>query len=176
MKRPNLLAIAAIIVILGVLLGAAALRQNEKFAFKLSAQEMHAKVVSESHRISAEEIKTAIEKGGLVVVDIRTPKEYINNHIPEAINIPYERILDDELEDFFKDGKSKILYCNKDEQSNAAWMILTQYGYENMTVLNGGMEAWKATVENKDVFKGKYPSDEVAKFDYAKKVKGEGEE
>ena len=55
MKKPNLLTIAAIIVVLGILLGAAALRQNEKYAFKLTAQEMHTLITSENHKISVQD-------------------------------------------------------------------------------------------------------------------------
>ncbi|MFC2124251.1 rhodanese-like domain-containing protein [Bacteroidota bacterium] len=168
MKRPNLFAIAMIIVVLGVLLGAAALRKNEKYAFKLTAQEMHTKITSESHIISTQEIIKEIESGNtnMVLVDLRTPREFIGEHIEAAINIPYERILDEDIESFFEDDRTKVLYDNNDVWSNAAWMILTQYGYENLVVMRGGLEGWNASIENKDIVQGDYPLDEAAKFDY----------
>ena len=175
MKRPNLFAIAGIIVVLGVLLGAAALKQNEKYAFKLTAQEMHEKIITEKHLLSTQDLYKEIETKKYVLVDIRTPREFIGEHLPEATNIPYERILDEEFESFFKENdRIKVLYDNNDVWSNAAWMILTQYGYENLVVLRGGMEGWDATIEDKDIFKGEYPLDEAARFDYSNAIKDAG--
>ena len=102
MKRPNLFAIAGIIVVLGVLLGAAALKQNEKYAFKLTAQEMHENITTESHLLTTQVLHKEIENDTYVLVDIRTPREFIGGHLPEAINIPYERILDEDFESFFE--------------------------------------------------------------------------
>ena len=175
MRRPNLLAIAGIIVVLGVLLGAAALRQNEKYAFKLTALEMHKKITTERHLLSAQDLKNELESGKYVLVDIRNPREFIGEHLPEAINIPYERILDEEHESLFEESdRIKVLYDNNDVWSNAAWMILTQYGYENLIVLRGGLEGWKATIENKDIFKSEYPLDEAARFEYSNAIKDAG--
>ena len=61
MKKPNLLTIAAIIVVLGILLGAAALRQNEKYSFRLTAQEMHTLITSENHKISVQEADKVVK-------------------------------------------------------------------------------------------------------------------
>ena len=107
-----------------------------------------------------------------VLVDLRTPRDFIVSHLPDAVNIPYERILDEDLETFFEDERIKVLYDNRDIMANTAWMILTQYGYEQLVVLEGGLEGWQATINNKDVFKGEYPLDEAAKFDYTEIVKG----
>ena len=52
---------------------------------------------------------------------------------------------------------------------------MTQYGYENLFVLEGGLDGWKSVVDNKDIFKGKYPKDEDARVDFAKAAKPDGE-
>jgi hypothetical protein len=52
-------------------------------------------------------------------------------------------------------------------------MILTQYGYENLIVLDGDVEAWIAQVESKDIFKNAYKSDEVALYKYDEIMKGD---
>jgi len=111
----------------------------------------------------------------VVFVDIRTPKAYDGFHIQNAVNIPYERLLDDEFEDLFKGDQMKILYGNTSVQANAAWMILTQFGYEDLYVLDGSADDWITQIQTKDIFRDAYKSDEEAHFNYKEIMEGDEE-
>jgi rhodanese-related sulfurtransferase len=77
----------------------------------------------------------------LVMVDVRNPEEFAEQHIPGAINIPLV-----ELESHIKDlaGKGKIItVCTKGGgRSEEAAIFLELKGIEGATYLCGGTKAW----------------------------------
>ena len=80
------------------------------------------------------------------MVDVRTPGEYRDGHIPGAINIPNETIAKKEPAEL-PDKQQKILvYCASGARSKIACGKLMLLGYEN--VLNfGGINGWTGPVE-----------------------------
>ncbi len=73
---------------------------------------------------------------GAMLVDVRTPEEYAEGHLPEAINIPFEQI----VEVFAKQGIAKdtpvVVYCRSGRRSGIAKESLGNAGYQ--AVYNGG--------------------------------------
>lgn len=73
---------------------------------------------------------------GAMLVDVRTPEEYAEGHLPEAINIPFEQI----VEVFAKQGIAKdtpvVVYCRSGRRSGIAKESLDNAGYQ--AVYNGG--------------------------------------
>lgn len=173
MKHLNLIALGSIVIILSVLFGIATIKVTGKYRFKLSAHEMLEKVTIEGQKLSMKDAAQLIANQKVVFIDIRTPKEFDGFHIRNAVNIPFDRLLDDEFEELFNNDQKKILYGNISVRANAAWMILTQYGYENMIVLDGDVKAWIAQVESNDIFKNAYKRDEVALYKYDEIMKGD---
>ena len=88
-------------------------------------------------KISHEEAKRIMqEEKDVLVVDVRTPGEYRDGHIPGAINIPNETIA----------KKEPAHYCASGARSKIACGKLMLLGYEN--VLNfGGINGWTGPVE-----------------------------
>ncbi len=72
-----------------------------------------------------------------LIIDVRTEKEFSAGHIPEAINIPHDRIEEriSEIEDF--KTKKVILYCRGGRRSEATKKILEQRGYVNVINVGG---------------------------------------
>jgi rhodanese-related sulfurtransferase len=78
------------------------------------------------------------------LVDVRTPEEYQNGYIANAININW----------YDKDFKSQILqldtsahivlYCKGGRRSNQAAQVLFQNNYKHVTVLSGGFDSWSS--------------------------------
>jgi rhodanese-related sulfurtransferase len=175
MKHLNLIALGGIVIILAVLFGIATIRITGKYRFEKSAQEMLGKVTTESKQLSLKEAETHVGTEDVVFIDIRTPKEFVGFHIKGAVNIPYDRLLDDEYAEFFNNDQKKIIYGTSSVAANAVWLILTQYGYENLFALDGSVTDWIAHIETKDVFSDGHKGDEVALFDYAKVMEGKEE-
>jgi len=77
-------------------------------------------------------------------IDIRTPAEFLTNHIEGAINIPVHQILDDEVKSIFRqDKKINVIYGNTHVEACAPVMLLKQIGYENNIVMLGGFSHFK---------------------------------
>ena len=98
-------------------------------------------------KISHEEAKRIMqEEKDVLVVDVRTPGECRDGHIPGAINIPNETIAKKEPAQL-PDKQQKILvYCASGARSKIACGKLMLLGYEN--VLNfGGINGWTGPVE-----------------------------
>lgn len=73
-------------------------------------------------------------KNGAVVVDVRTPEEFQDEHFPGAINIPVDRILVRKNE--IPMDKPVILYCASGARSAYAAHLLKAEGYKD--VVNAG--------------------------------------
>ena len=69
------------------------------------------------HEIAADKVADEIVNHyyELNIIDVRSPKEYEEFHLPMAINIPFEEILDRKWEDIFKQNiKRNIFYADND--------------------------------------------------------------
>ena len=80
-----------------------------------------------------------VEKGNIVLVDIRDESMSKKGHIKRAVNIPFG-----ELEEFKDDfpAKAPIVIYGNDELSQKAYHQLTQWKLKTVALLEGGMEAY----------------------------------
>ena len=97
-------------------------------------------IYAESGRVTASELKSMIEKGGkITLIDVRTPEEYNEEHIPGAINLPLNKFYD--IKDFPYKG-NVVLYCTVGVRSMRAKKILAGKGIKDIIDLEGGINAW----------------------------------
>ncbi|MBK7212831.1 MAG: rhodanese-like domain-containing protein [Bacteroidales bacterium] len=79
---------------------------------------------------------------GLVLVDVRNADAFFRGHIEGALNIPANKLLDEEVVAFFrklqKDGQTCVLYGDDQLEANGPWLLLEQTGTQNVKVLLGG--------------------------------------
>ena len=82
---------------------------------------------------------------GAVLLDVRTPQEYQEGHIPESKNVPLQTI--DKIR-FVADNKDTALfvYCYSGGRSRQAVSMLQQMGYTNVHNI-GGITAYSGKVE-----------------------------
>ena len=80
-----------------------------------------------------------IEQGALVV-DVRTPQEYAEGHLDNAVNFPLSE-LDKHFKDIDKD-KVIVLYCRSGNRSAKAYQYLQSQGFTNLHNA-GGFEELK---------------------------------
>jgi phage shock protein E len=76
----------------------------------------------------------------LFVLDVRTPQEYAEGHVPGAVNVPYDQLAS-RLADIPKD-KDVVLYCKSGRRAGIAAETLTANGYTRLSHLEGDMPAW----------------------------------
>ncbi len=83
------------------------------------------------------------EDSTIQLVDIRGPEQYISAHIPGAINIPFEDIVNPDWAGYLDDpSRNAVLCANDDLHASEAWMMCTQMGYRDVRIMAGGMHAW----------------------------------
>ena len=86
-----------------------------------------------------------------VVLDVRTPEEYDEGFIANAINL---NIYDSQ---FFIDEINKLnkkdfihVYCRSGSRSFQACEIMKQFGFENVYNLEGGIIEWQGKIINSE--------------------------
>jgi len=79
-----------------------------------------------------------------VVIDVRTPQEYNDGHVRDAVNIDY-------LSPSFRDAlgpldktKLYIVYCRTGARSSAARDIMEEMGFKHVINVTGGYADWVA--------------------------------
>lgn len=81
-----------------------------------------------------------------IILDVRTLEEFNTGHIPNAINIPNEVILD-QAESILTNKEQVILvYCRSGRRSKEAASKLVDLGYSNVLEF-GGIIDWKYEIE-----------------------------
>ena len=91
-------------------------------------------------------VKIMEENKDYVIVDVRTPDEYEEGHIPNAINIQNETI-NETVYNKLKDKNQLILiYCRSGSRSRQAAYKMQKLGYTNIVEF-GGIINWKGKIE-----------------------------
>ena len=85
-------------------------------------------------------IEELLKKDNINIIDIRSEQSYNNNHIPNAINIPYTKLsLNPSM--YLEFGKEYYIYCQRGITSNKICNYLASKGYNVINIL-GGYEEW----------------------------------
>lgn len=95
--------------------------------------------VEEMRAITIIEAKEQQAKENTIMLDIRPSEYYQEYHIPEAVNISYDRI--EEGDYYLPDEYSYLLYCEHGTQSMTAGRLLEADRFQTMSVI-GGMTAY----------------------------------
>lgn len=83
--------------------------------------------------------------GGAVLLDVRSPQEYKNGHVPGSINVPLPDI--DEVAFVAEDMDTPLyVYCHSGARSRQAASLLEYKGYRNVKNI-GGIVAYSGKVE-----------------------------
>ena len=92
--------------------------------------------------IIPQEAKKALQKSGVVFVDVRMPDEFSVVHVPGALNIPLHDL--SKSFDSLRDKKEIYLICRSGRRSSFAQHMLADAGITNTYNVTGGMIDWIA--------------------------------
>lgn len=79
------------------------------------------------------------ETPGAVLVDVRTPEEYAQGHIPGSVNFPLERLRD------YDGGEPVFAYCHSGARSARACALLEQMDVQAVNI--GGIMDYAGELE-----------------------------
>ncbi|MEO0238593.1 MAG: rhodanese-like domain-containing protein [candidate division WOR-3 bacterium] len=101
-------------------------------------------LIRDVREISAKELYKLLShnKMEITVVDVRTPEEFLQGHIPSAINIDYFSPKLDSLLMTLPKNNTIILYCSHGMRSKNVAIRLINMGYRNVFSLKGGLKDW----------------------------------
>jgi rhodanese-related sulfurtransferase len=94
--------------------------------------------------LDARAFTEAVARPGTVVLDVRTPAEFAQGHLPNAVN------LDMQAADFpariaqLDRSGAYALYCRSGHRSGQAGELMRAAGFTNVVDLAGGVAAWTA--------------------------------
>lgn len=78
----------------------------------------------------------------MFVIDARDAAQYAKGHIPGAVNMDWRQVL--AKRDSIPRNKPVLIYCNTGSLSAQAGFALRVAGWDNVRILQGGLQEWKA--------------------------------
>jgi len=97
--------------------------------------------------VSASSFAAATEVEGVTVLDVRTPAEYAEGHLPGAVNVDVEDATFPDKIAQLDPGADFAVYCRSGNRSRVAVEFMTQAGVTHTVGLEGGIGAWKGSIE-----------------------------
>lgn len=98
--------------------------------------------------IKPEEAKKLLESDReIILLDVRTPSEYAEKHIPASTLIPLDQIEKEAPRKISNKDTQIIVYCRSGSRSVAAAKALVNMGYTNVNNL-GGINSWPYDTES----------------------------
>ena len=93
--------------------------------------------------VDADEAVNLVRKGAKLI-DVRTPGEFDEGHIAEAVNIPLDRLSTRGASGLPQDHKAPVVtICGVGKRSLTAMLLLKAQGFERVKSIRGGMDAWE---------------------------------
>ena len=92
--------------------------------------------------LEPDELERQIQEAApVVLVDVRTPREYESGHIAGAVSVPWGR--EATLIERWPVQTPLVLECKTGHRSQAAAWTAFELGYRQVAHLQGGMDQWK---------------------------------
>jgi rhodanese-related sulfurtransferase len=82
---------------------------------------------------------SAASQPGVVILDVRSPEEYAQGHLPEAVNINVEDPGFDTQVAALDPGVTYVLYCRSGRRSAIAAQRMADAGFTSIIDLEGGL-------------------------------------
>ena len=93
--------------------------------------------------LGAAQFAAALKRPGTTILDVRTPQEYAQGHLPGAVNV------DVSSPDFaaqvatLDPSAPYAVYCRSGNRSGVAVATMAEQGFTNAYHLGGGITAWQ---------------------------------
>jgi len=93
--------------------------------------------------VGVEEFEKLTKQPGNVVLDVRTPSEYRNGHLKDAVLIDFMGKDFEEKVKALDKSKTYLVHCQVGGRSAKACAKLDKMGFTNVVNLEGGYKAWE---------------------------------
>lgn len=130
----------------------------------IKPQELLSRAISPERYISTDEVSSIIinQDPSYLLIDVRDEESYQKYSLPNAVNIPLAKLLDEDFEGYLnQDEYDVILISNDNFYADEAWIMCNRLDYPNLRVLKGGLNEWFNTIINP-----KKPNENMAAIDF----------
>jgi rhodanese-related sulfurtransferase len=93
--------------------------------------------------ISPTDLAARLQRHAPLLVDVRTPAEFVEGHIGGAINVAHDEIAGRWPALDIPQDEEVVVYCGTGRRAGLAQQALETLGYLRTRILEGGFEAWK---------------------------------
>ncbi len=91
---------------------------------------------------SPAEVKAALDRHEITLIDVRTPEEYLQGHIAGALLAPLQSVGPLDLP--MTGGKPVVFHCGSGKRSAMMAMACAEAGCTDLAHMAGGFMAWRA--------------------------------
>jgi len=120
----------------------------------IKPQELLSNVISPERYITTDQVaeKLINRDPSFILIDVRDEKSYSNYSLPNAINIPLEKLLDEDSRAYLNQIQfDVVLFSNDHFYADQAWILCNRLGFKNIRVLKGGVNSWFTTIINPEM-------------------------
>ena len=94
--------------------------------------------------MTADDLVSKIEAGAApLIVDVRTPREYAEGHVPGAINAPLSSLVTGTAKLPPAGAEPIVLYCGQGPRARMAAVFMRRAGFHHIQYLKGHMTNWR---------------------------------
>ena len=115
-----------------------------------SAVTLTAKVKNISTKKAYELIEERDGDSDFVILDVRTPEEFTEGHIENAVNIEnamnmdfYADAFPDEMDGLDR-NRTYLIYCQSGSRSGSTLQMMEELGFQDAYNMKGGINSWRA--------------------------------
>ena len=105
------------------------------------------------HQASVDEARQMVDRhaagtrSDLLIVDVRSEKEFLQGHVPGAKHIPFEHLETRFPVEVPQETKKILVYCSQGERSRLACDFLSREGYTTLVNMQEGFQKWTGPVQ-----------------------------
>ncbi len=117
----------------------------------IDPQELLSNIISPERYISTDFLadKLINQDPSYLLIDVRDEESFNKNTLPNAINIPMSKLLDEDSNMYLdQDAYNIVLFSNDNFYADQAWALCTRLNYKKLHVLKGGVNEWFNTIIN----------------------------
>jgi rhodanese-related sulfurtransferase len=117
----------------------------------IQPEKLLADAISPERYITTDELADRIinQDPSFLLIDVRTQEDYQKYALPNAIHIPLDNILSEDVEGYLNQEEYDVIfYSNDNFKADQAWILCKRLDYRNLHVLKGGMNKWFTTIIN----------------------------
>lgn len=76
---------------------------------------------------------------GVVIIDVRTPAEFAEGHLPNAVNVDFQSGNFEEEINYLAKDVTYAVYCRSGSRSKQATAVMADLGFTSIYDLDGGL-------------------------------------